>query len=137
MYYKQTQLQKMFSVGSTTCTKICRLIDKNEDRYGQYASIGTRYSDAAFADAMKHRHELERGEVIEPFVPEQVLRFNLESESVCQDYFDAGARKVRNEIFDQVDQYFRETRFPEEAEPFKKAIRASILAIVVTAEATP
>lgn len=135
MYYKQTQLQKIFSVGSTTCTKICRFIDAHEGRYGQYASIGARYSDAVFADAMKYHRQINSGESVPPFVPENVLNFNLQHETDCQDYFDAGARKVRNEIYRQLDRYFKETQFPEEAAGLKKAIRASILAIVVTAEA--
>lgn len=131
MYYKQVELQKMFGVGQTYTGRVCRLIDNHPERYGRYAALNKRYSDTAFADALKYRKQLESGEEIPMYdMSEHVYTTSDDIEDAIQ----AGARKMRNAIFEQVDQYFEDTQFPKEARDVKKAIRLAMLAIVCTAE---
>ena len=137
MYKKQTELQRQFNIGSTLCTQVCRLIDKNTDRYGEFAKIGGQYESVAFADAYKYRKELASGKQIPPFIPEQAMKYQLNSEiDECEEYYYAGARAMRNKMFQMIKQYFDDTIIPRDIEPkeLAKVIRLAMLSIAATGE---
>ena len=134
MYMKQTDLARQFSIGSTLTNHICRLIDANPDRYGTYAKIGRRYGLYAFADAYKYRKALEAGEAIPEFDPQEIQRQFPGAE--CHEYYEAGARAMRNTLFGQIDDYFNDTIFPNDIEGRKLArlIKMAVESIIVTSE---
>lgn len=129
MHKKQKDLARQFNIGHTLTTQICRLVDSHPERYGVYARLGTRYSTDAFADAYKYKRELETGKTVPEFHSKE-----LEEED-RKDCYLSGARAMKNEIYDGVDDYFKHTKFPDPE--LARVIRLGVLSAIVTAEVKP
>ena len=136
MWLKQKELQTIFSIGQTTCSKVCRCIDKHPDRYGEFGKDGIRYGLLAFADANKYRQRLDRGEEVPPFDPEEISRHLFPKPDEKMRFIKAGQKFMRDRIFDDVDGYFNDTQFPNDISPnlLARIIRKAILSIILTAE---
>ena len=114
MYAKQVELQRLFNVGHTHCTEVCRLIDKRHDRYGEMPNIGTRYNIVCFADALANYRNLKEGLQVRIFdynkvakeLPAELTSFDEEE---CKEQYDAGAEAMKSKIFHNVWDYFDET----------------------------
>ena len=136
MYCTQKKLQKMFDIGSTFTTHICRLIDAYEDRYDNLGKIGGRYSAIAFADAYAFRANMENNEPLPPFRPDIIAQFLVEpSDDSLKDFYSAGVRKTRQTLFDEVQDYFSTTQMPDRQ--LANCIRNAVLTIITTSEVKP
>lgn len=135
MWSTQVHLAKRFDLGSTFTTKICRLIDENIDIYGEGCKLHKKYSPLAFAHAYENYEALERGECDVPFEPEKYARFLIAMDrETAEEYFNAGIRRCRSELFEQLVLFFGETVVPNESKRVARAIRAGVLSIVKTGD---
>lgn len=118
MYCKQTELQRIFSIGSTHTSKVCRMIEKHEDRYKGYPVIGKRYSLVAFADAYKYYNELEEGKDIPEFDSTKAGYLLLVRGDIDWQHFkDDGVKEERKRIKDEIMQWFKDTKPPAKTTP--------------------
>lgn len=123
MFVKQVELQRLFNIGSTHCTHVCRLIDERHDRYGELPNIGSRYNIVCFADALANYRNLKDGLQVRNFdydkvakeLPNELTSFN---EDECKAQYDAGAEAMKSKIFHNVWDYFDET-YVEKGEDVK------------------
>ncbi len=135
MWCTQVELQKRFCLGSTFVTKICRLIDDNIDIYGKECKARKRYSPLAFYHAYQNWESLEIGQEPEPYEPEKIARYLISMhEETAEDYFDAGIRRCRNELYRQLDQFFLDTEVPKDCKQVARVLRSGVLATVMTGE---
>lgn len=135
MWNTQVELQKRFSLGSTFTTKICRIIDANTDIYGEGCKVRKKYSPLAFAHAYENWEALERGDCDVPFEPEKYARFLIAMDrSTAEEYFDAGIRRCRDELYDQLTEFFDCTRVPKDNRTIATILRKGVLTIVTTGE---
>lgn len=129
-YLKQVELQKMFDIGSTYCTRICRAIDNHQEIYSEWAKNGTRYEICAFVHASKYLSELENNLQVPEFIPErieEVLRAHEFKEE--RNYAE---HEVKLHLADKVNEWFRVTEIPKNisANEVAKIIKKAMLAIV-------
>ena len=135
MWCTQVDLQRRFSLGSTFTTKVCRLIDENMDIYGEGCKVRKRYSPLAFYHAYANYEALANGDPVPPFEPEKYARYLIDIQTEdAKEYFNAGIRRCRNELHDQLVQYFGDTLIPKESRKVAKAIKLAVLSIVTTGE---
>lgn len=135
MYCTQKSLQQIFDVGQTFTTRICRLIDEHEDRYENLGKVGGRYSAVAFADAYVFREKMENGEPLPKFMPETIKQFlAMPSDETKRDYYEFGFRRARQEIYNEVKEYFDSTMIPDESKTVAKCIRRGVLAAITEVE---
>lgn len=129
-FYKQVELQKMFSIGSTYCSRICRAIDNHPEIYSEWSRTGTRYEICAFVHASKYLNELEAGDEVPAFNPhqiEEVLRaHDYQEEKKFTEH------EIRLDLVDKVNDWFRVTQIPDNmsAKEFAKIARLGMISIV-------
>lgn len=135
MWCTQVELQKRFCLGSTFVTKICRLIDANMDIYGDECKARKRYSPIAFYHAYDNYKALESGADVKPYDPDKIAVYLTSLDrGNAEEFFDAGIRRCRNELYEQLVQYFADTQIPKDSRQVAKAIKLAVLAIVTTGE---
>lgn len=129
-YYKQVELQALFSIGSTYCTRICRAIDHHPDIYSEWARNGTRYEICAFIHASKYLNELENGDPVPAFVPESIERVLKEHEFSEERAF--AEHEVKMDIADKINDWFNVTEIPDNitSKQTAKIIKKGMLSIV-------
>lgn len=139
MFVKQVELQEMFHVGHSHCTKVCRLIDARHDRYGDLPNLGSRYDVVCFADALANYRNLRDGLQVRGFdydkvakeLPDEITRFN---EDECKAQYDAGAERMKDTIFNTVWEWFNHTQPPDGQEDLMRAIRQGVLSQITRSE---
>ncbi len=113
------------------------MIDSMPDRYGEYARVGTRYSVLAFTDAYMNYKAYENGEELPPFDPTKAKDYFIESLTEDKtDYLEAGIRKCRNALYEEVQEYFNDLIVPRESKAVARSIKLAVLAIILTGEVT-
>lgn len=129
-FYKQVELQKMFSIGATYCTRICRAIDAHQDIYTEYSRNGSRYDICAFVHASKYLKELENGRPVPTYNPEEITKVLMEHEFKEERAFAEAELRLR--LIDKVNEWFRVTDIPKDikAQDLTNIVQRAMLAII-------
>lgn len=129
-FYKQVELQKMFSIGSTYCTRICRAIDDHQDIYTKYSRNGTRYDVCAFVHASKYLKELENDRPVPAYNPDEITKVLMEHEFKEERAFAEAELKL--DLAGRVNEWFRVTEIPKNIKPNEliTIVQNAMLAII-------
>lgn len=129
-FYKQVELQKMFGIGSTYCTRICRAIDAHPEIYSEWSRNGTRYEICSFVHASKYLNELESDNPVPAFEPESIER--VLSEHECKEERRLAESELKLDLIDRINEWFRVTEIPKDikAEKYATIVRNAMIAIV-------
>lgn len=116
VFLKQVELQEKYGVGSTYCTKICRMVDAHPEIYS-YPSLGTQYNKYAFFHAYAFYKKLKNGEEVPPYDITEIKKVIGEEE---EEKIDLDSIKIyvehrlRADMIDKINDWFRVTEIPKE-----------------------
>lgn len=134
IFLKQAKLQEEYGVGSTYCTKICRIIDSHPEIYS-YPRLGTRYNKYAFFHAFAFYKKLKNGEEVPPYDISEIKKIigDDEVEKVDLEVHKAHVEHcLKARLYDEIKEWFRVTEIPMElsARDYSKIAYKAIISIV-------
>lgn len=135
VFLKQTELQDKYSISSTYCTKICRMIDAHPEIYS-YPSLGTKYNKYAFFHAYAFYKKLKNGDPVPLYDISEIKDvIGQEEEQEDIDYNSVKAyveHQLKEKLIGSINDWFKVTSIPKDmkAVEFSNIARKAMVAII-------